>query len=66
MDDLERIKQEHLKRITRRHFFKQASYGIGSLALSSLLNETLFAAAAGASTTSAARSTHPMAPPTRR
>ncbi len=34
-----------LKQITRRHFFQQAGYGIGSLALSALLNDSLFAAA---------------------
>src|ERR1700731_1930030 len=27
---------------TRRHFFQQAGFGIGSLALGSLLNDTLF------------------------
>ena len=37
-----------LRTITRRHFFKDAGFGIGSLALSSLVNERLFAAAAGA------------------
>jgi hypothetical protein len=31
---------------TRRHFFQQAGFGIGSLALGSLLNESLFAQAA--------------------
>src|SRR2546430_7469480 len=40
--------QERIKGVTRRHLFKQSAYGIGSLALGSLLNETLFAAAAGA------------------
>jgi hypothetical protein len=33
-----------LREITRRHFFKQAGFGIGALALSSLLDEGLFAA----------------------
>ncbi|MCI0388750.1 MAG: DUF1501 domain-containing protein [Acidobacteria bacterium] len=32
-----------LKQITRRHFFGQTGFGIGALALSSLLNENLFA-----------------------
>jgi hypothetical protein len=36
-------RQEDLQQITRRHFFKQAGFGIGSLALASLLNENLFA-----------------------
>ena len=34
---------EQLKRMTRRHFFQQTGFGIGSLALGSLLNENLFA-----------------------
>ena len=37
--------QEALKHITRRHFFKQTGYGIGSLALSALLSQTAFATA---------------------
>jgi hypothetical protein len=37
-------KKQRLLETTRRHFFRQsASFGIGSLALSSLLNERLFA-----------------------
>ena len=32
-----------LRAITRRHFFKQSGFGIGGLALSSLLDERLFA-----------------------
>src|SRR5579863_10189991 len=35
---------EALKNITRRTFFKQAGYGVGTLALSSLLSESLLAA----------------------
>jgi hypothetical protein len=34
---------EDLQQITRRHFFKRAGFGIGSLALASLLQEKLFA-----------------------
>ena len=34
--------------LTRRHFFRQAGFGIGSLALASLLDERLFAAVEGA------------------
>jgi hypothetical protein len=34
---------ERLKEITRRHFFGQSGFGIGSLALGSLLSENLFA-----------------------
>src|SRR6266851_9068252 len=62
-------KLERLKSITRRHFFKEAGYGIGSLALGSLLNETLFAASADAqsqirSPQSAIRNLHPHFPAT--
>lgn len=35
---------EELLALTRRHFFRVCGYGIGSLALTSLLNESLFAA----------------------
>jgi len=37
---------ELLRAVTRRHFFREAGFGIGSLALTSLLNERLFAAEA--------------------
>ncbi len=36
-------KNESLKRITRRHFFKQTGFGIGAMALSSLVNEDAIA-----------------------
>ena len=32
-----------VQEVTRRHFFKQSGFGIGSLALSSLLNQNIFA-----------------------
>lgn len=35
---------ENTREITRRHFFQQTGFGIGSLALSSLLNERVFGA----------------------
>ena len=35
---------EHLRAITRRHFFRNCGVGIGGVALASLLNERLFAA----------------------
>lgn len=38
------FEQEILKQVTRRAFFKHAGYGIGTLALSSMLPEGLFAA----------------------
>jgi hypothetical protein len=40
------MQPKELHRQTRRHFFQQAGFGIGSLALGSLLNESLFAQAA--------------------
>ena len=39
-DDLTRA---FLQAVTRRHFFRQAGFGIGSVALTALLNERLFA-----------------------
>jgi len=38
-----------LREVTRRHFFNQIGFGIGSLALSSVFNERLFAAPVGSS-----------------
>jgi uncharacterized protein (DUF1501 family) len=37
---------EQLKSVTRRHFFRQAGFGIGAMALASLMNDNLFAAPA--------------------
>lgn len=37
---------EHLKKLTRRHFFQQSGLSIGPLALSAMLNRELFAQAA--------------------
>src|SRR5882672_1925883 len=42
------ISQETLRAVTRRHFFRQCSVGLGGVALTSLLNEKLFAAAQSA------------------
>ncbi|HYE74525.1 MAG TPA: DUF1501 domain-containing protein [Blastocatellia bacterium] len=39
-----RIEQDKIRDVTRRHFFKQTGFGIGSVALTSLLNDKLFAA----------------------
>ena len=41
-------RNEWLKTVTRRHFFRQTGFGIGGMALMSLLDERLFAAAAAA------------------
>src|SRR5919108_1895329 len=37
--------EEMLRQVTRRHFFKQAGFGIGAMALSSLLDEGAMAQA---------------------
>jgi hypothetical protein len=58
-NEIEQLRQEHLRQITRRHLFKHSAYGIGALALGSLLNETLFAASAMADTPPAV---NPLAP----
>src|SRR6266404_6313925 len=47
---------EHLRAITRRHFFRNCGVGLGSVALASVLNERLFAAA------SLAPANNPLAP----
>jgi uncharacterized protein (DUF1501 family) len=52
---MQMTESELLKTITRRHFFKQAGFGIGAMALASLMNDNLFAAPAG-------RSDDPFAP----
>jgi hypothetical protein len=38
-------RNESLRTLTRRHFFRQSGFGIGGMALLSLLDERLFAAA---------------------
>ena len=58
-------KDTQLQAITRRHFFKQAGFGIGSMALTALLNEKLFAQGLGHSASSAPSSksaVNPMVP----
>jgi hypothetical protein len=44
MRSQQKLDQETLKLVTRRHFFRVCGYGIGALALNALLNERLFAA----------------------
>ena len=46
--------QEMLRAVTRRHFFKQAGFGIGSAALTSLLNRRAFSAGLSPEATSSA------------
>jgi len=41
--ELRRDKPHALRDITRRHFFKHSGFGIGALALSALIDDTLFA-----------------------
>lgn len=43
MNERESQRQERLRELTRRTFFKELGYGIGSLALSQILHESLFA-----------------------
>ena len=43
-------KNDHLRTLTRRHFFQQAGFGLGSLALASVWNDRLFAAPRGPAT----------------
>src|SRR6185503_17533584 len=47
-----------LRDITRRHFFKDVGFGIGSLALTSLMNERLFAAASASASAFGYGETH--------
>lgn len=51
-------KNETLKAMTRRHFFKDCSMGLGSVALASLINEGVFAAAEPAGPPLAPRPPH--------
>jgi hypothetical protein len=37
------LNQRALKDITRRHFFREAGFGLGTVALASLMNERLLA-----------------------
>jgi Protein of unknown function (DUF1501) len=53
--------QEMLRAVTRRHFFRQAGFGIGSAALTALLNRNSFAAGLAAGAPDSAAST-PVAP----
>jgi hypothetical protein len=54
--------EDFLRAVTRRHFFRQAGFGIGAAALSSLLNRYAFAS--GLSTTPALNAVNPLAPKT--
>ena len=49
---------ERLRDVTRRHFFKQAGFGIGAMALASLLDDSLFAAPPRADDSAAPKGPH--------
>jgi hypothetical protein len=53
--------QDMLRAVTRRHFFRQAGFGIGAAALSGLLNRSLFAGDSGAVTAPALSPVNPLA-----
>lgn len=50
--------EEYLKAITRRHFFVQSGLGVGAIALSSLLNDKLFATPLAGASPLAPRAPH--------
>lgn len=52
--------EDFLRAVTRRHFFRQAGFGIGAAALSSLLNRYAFAS--GLSAAPALNAVNPLAP----
>ncbi len=52
------LPDDMLRAVTRRHFFRQAGFGIGAAALTSLLNQNLFAAR----TDPAVNAVNPLAP----
>ncbi len=54
--------QEMLRAVTRRHFFKQAGFGIGATALTTLLNQSLFASGKPLALDSATDAPNPMSP----
>ena len=45
--------QDMLRAVTRRHFFKQAGFGIGSAALTAMLNRRAFSAGLAETSSSA-------------
>src|SRR5437588_12054582 len=53
-------KQQHLLRVTRRHFFRECGVGVGKIALASLLTDVFARASFGAGTPSAVA--NPLAP----
>ena len=58
MNILQHFQREHLRTITRRQFFNRCGTGMGALALSSLLNEKLFASSPMAEDPTAPRMPH--------
>jgi len=55
------LTDEVLRAVTRRHFFKQAGFGLGATALTAMLNQSLFASGTGPSM-AAATAVNPMSP----
>ena len=62
MDYQDEIKIEVKKLVTRRHFFRDCGIGLGSIALASLLNDTVLAAVDPQSAIRNPQSTNPLAP----
>ena len=57
---------DRLRGVTRRHFFEQASFGIGGLALASLMDDVVLAGGAGQAQPSAPRPLDDFAPKAKR
>jgi Protein of unknown function (DUF1501) len=55
-------RQDVLQSVTRRYFFKQAGFGIGAMALTALLNRSLFAGGTQLATNAASDAANPTAP----
>ena len=53
---------EMLRAVTRRYFFKQAGFGVGAAALTSLLNRSLLAGISGLPAATPATEVNPMSP----
>jgi Protein of unknown function (DUF1501) len=62
MRDVPGISADLLQASTRRHFFKQSGFGVGAAALTSLLNDSLFAESATINATNPLAPKQPMFP----
>jgi hypothetical protein len=54
--------EDMLRAVTRRHFFKEAGFGIGATALTTLLNQSIFASGRSLAADSATDAANPMSP----